>query len=69
MFRLLLTALHYNENADREQAKDKEGKPAFCVRFPKYKKGGFSVTPIKKRPTYGTIAIRGSWSCLWQFLD
>lgn len=45
--------MHYNENADRQQAADSEGKLQYSIRFPKYKKGGFTVTAIKDDPTYG----------------
>ena len=51
--RLYLAALHFNENSDREQAVDKEGKPRFSVRFPKFKKGGYSVHKEMANPTYG----------------
>ena len=51
--RLLLAAIHYNENTDRPQAQTSNGQPIFRIRFPKYKKGGFTVTPAKPSPTYG----------------
>ena len=52
--RLLLAALHYNENADREQATNNDGQLQYSIRFPKYKKGSFTVTALKEDPTYGT---------------
>ena len=55
--RLMLTALHYNENADRQQAQDRNGVLKFSVRFPKYKKGEYSVTPVKESPTFGIKTI------------
>ncbi len=36
--RLLLAAMHYNENAGRPQCQNKKGKPEFTIAFPKYKK-------------------------------
>ena len=53
--RLFLAALHFNENASRSQAKTKDGRPVYEIRFPKYKKGGFTVTPLKQEPTFNYI--------------
>jgi hypothetical protein len=49
----MLAALHYNENASRQQLLDKDGQPLYVVRFPKWKKGEFSVLPVKEDSTYG----------------
>lgn len=38
--RLMLVALHFNENGMKEQATTKEGKKRYDVVFPKFKKGG-----------------------------
>ncbi|KAK3705290.1 hypothetical protein QZH41_008177 [Actinostola sp. cb2023] len=53
--RLCLSALHYNENADRAQAVDKDGNPAYSITFPKAKKGQYSVRPRKTKVTYGLL--------------
>ncbi|KAJ8369542.1 hypothetical protein SKAU_G00095700 [Synaphobranchus kaupii] len=53
--RLLLTAMHYNENADRPQATTSSGELRYLLWFPKYKQGDFSVRPLKATPTYGYI--------------
>eukprot|EP00795_Rhopilema_esculentum_P011047 gene11047-19898_t len=53
--RLLLAALHYNENSDRQQATASDGKPAFVIKYPKYKKGGYIVRAKKTPPTYEYI--------------
>ena len=45
--------MHYNENADRQQLVNKAGQPVYSIKFPKYKKGDFTVTPVKEDPTYG----------------
>jgi len=50
--RLYLAALHFNENADRSQRVNAAGEPIFSLRFPKFKKGGYSVMPVKDAPTY-----------------
>ncbi|XP_074610341.1 uncharacterized protein LOC141864464 [Acropora palmata] len=51
--RLLLASLHYNENSDRLQAITKDGTPRYSIRFPKFKKGEYSVRKEKTSPTYG----------------
>jgi hypothetical protein len=63
----MLAALHYNENADREQAVNKHGDKIFKIRFPKYKKGGFSVCPVKTDPTHGMLQsamVNNQWFML-----
>ena len=50
--RLCLSAMHYNENADRLQAVTLNGQPCYSIRFPKAKKGGHSVRAEKTRATY-----------------
>ena len=49
-----MAALHYNENADRKQATSSDGRLQHSIRFPKYKKGGFTGTTLKEDTTYGT---------------
>ena len=51
--RIQLAALHFNENANREQAMTKAGEHRFNIVFPKYKKGGYIVRKVTKDPTYG----------------
>ena len=51
--RLLLAALHFNENASREQAVTKKGDECYDITFPKFKKGGYIVKKILADPTYG----------------
>ncbi|KAA0721759.1 hypothetical protein E1301_Tti014268 [Triplophysa tibetana] len=50
--RLYLAALHFNENARRPQATTAAGKPLFKVSFPKYRKGEYTVKPVKVNPTF-----------------
>ncbi len=45
--------MHYNENNDRHLAVTSEGKSAYSLKFPKYKKGGYIVREKKTAPTYG----------------
>lgn len=55
--RLLLAALHYNENSDRLQAVTKDGRPCYTIRFPKFKKGEYSVQKEKTSATYCTLLV------------
>ncbi|XP_031165171.1 uncharacterized protein LOC116056894 isoform X2 [Sander lucioperca] len=50
--RLYLAAMHYNENADHEQATTSAGQPVFKVVFPKSRKGEVTARPVKTDPTY-----------------
>lgn len=52
LYRLCLAGMHYNENADRQQAENQSGDPIFVIRFPKYKKGDYSVKSKKVDPTF-----------------
>eukprot|EP00794_Sanderia_malayensis_P000942 gene942-256_t len=47
---LLLAALHFNENAERQQAKSKAGKQRWKVSYPKYKSGPIAKS-LKTKPT------------------
>lgn len=51
--RMCLSALHYNESADRMQAVNQEGKLCYSLKFPKAKKGQHSIKPKKTKATYG----------------
>ncbi|XP_078124388.1 uncharacterized protein LOC144529259 [Sander vitreus] len=51
--RLYLAAMHYNENADRPQAKTQEGEPLFKIYIPKARKGECRAKP---QPTFGYVA-------------
>ncbi|KAJ4946270.1 hypothetical protein JOQ06_023938 [Pogonophryne albipinna] len=44
--KVTLAAMHYNENAGRPQAETKEGKLRFKIRYPKFKKGGYTVCKV-----------------------
>ena len=56
-YRLELAALHYNENSGRCQARTKEGKLQYKVRYPKYKRGGHIVQRRQVAATYGGFNI------------
>lgn len=50
--RVKLAALHYNENAGREQQCKADGEQCFVIKYPKYKKGGYIVKKVLKEGTY-----------------
>lgn len=50
--------MHYNENADRPQAKTKKGEPLFKISFPKARKGECRANPHKTQPTFGKGSIQ-----------
>ena len=52
-FRLLLAAMHHNENSQNVQAVKKDGNPRYSITFPKQRKGEFTVTKIKTQRIYG----------------
>jgi len=57
--RLQIAALHFNENADKEQRKvvrgENVGTSQWLVSYPKYRKGGAVAKEIKVACTYGNI--------------
>lgn len=58
--RLQLAALHFNENSNREQATTQEGEQRYCIRFPKFKRGGHTVRKILTDPTYSKHTLNDS---------
>ena len=52
LFRLLIFALHFNENFGREQAKTAAGTEKLQICFPKSKQGEFTPKPIPVPKTY-----------------
>ncbi|XP_035037101.1 uncharacterized protein LOC118123687 isoform X1 [Hippoglossus stenolepis] len=58
--RLYLSAMHFNENADRTQETTSSGKPIYKIKFPKANRGQCTAKPVKTGtdktgPTYGYI--------------
>lgn len=51
--RLLLPALHFNANGDRQIARTSHGEARYAVSYPWFRKGGWVVRPIKENPSYG----------------
>lgn len=47
--------MHYNENANREQATTTEGQAVYKFIFPKSKKGECTAKPVKIEPTYSKL--------------
>ncbi|XP_063055957.1 uncharacterized protein LOC134449779 [Engraulis encrasicolus] len=53
--RQYLAALHFNENSNRTQAKTTAGTLKYSIHFPKAKKGGYTVKPMKSQATQGYV--------------
>ncbi|XP_066275661.1 uncharacterized protein [Branchiostoma lanceolatum] len=51
--RVILAALHFNENAPRTQAKRmRDGGDMYSLHYPKYKKGGYIVRKVLEKATF-----------------
>ncbi|XP_042582175.1 uncharacterized protein LOC109084638 [Cyprinus carpio] len=50
--RLYLAAMHFNENVVRPQMTTSKGKLVYKHFFPKAKKGGHTIKPVKTEPTF-----------------
>lgn len=60
--RLILAALHFNENARRDAAVTKCGDKRYKISFPKFKKGEPSVREVKTPATYNYVtALINEW--------
>ena len=53
--RLLLAALHFNENCNRLQAVTQEGKPQWRISFPKARKGNAVASMVQVPVTYAYV--------------
>ncbi|XP_069102906.1 uncharacterized protein [Argopecten irradians] len=53
--RLVLAALHFNENVGRNQAVTSQGDLSFKITFPKHKKGGYTLREVKTQPTFNYV--------------
>lgn len=51
--RLMIAALHFNENSSRPSATTKEGDLQYKISFPKFKHGDYSVRKKSVDPAYG----------------
>ena len=61
----MIAALHFNENAGRAKAVNKEGNLEYKIVFPKYKKGSTIVRRITINCTYGGYTIVAQYTfCL-----
>ena len=59
--RLELAALHYNENSGRCQARTKEGRLQYQVRYPKYKRGVHIVQRRQVAATFFWITLHTAY--------
>lgn len=53
IFRLLISALHFNENGNKEQRSTKEGNLMWKVSHPKSRQSSGVIKAIKVDSTYG----------------
>ncbi|XP_033725046.1 uncharacterized protein LOC117315024 [Pecten maximus] len=53
--RLLLAALHFNENRGRDSAVTKDGTTLINIVSPNHKKGDYTVREVKTEPTYSYV--------------
>lgn len=70
LFRLLLAAMHFNENFGRAQAVTKSGKERIQIVFPKQKQGEFTpkIVPVPK--TYGKLLLKSiTNACMLRFFQ
>ncbi|XP_051996987.1 uncharacterized protein LOC127654043 isoform X5 [Xyrauchen texanus] len=58
--RLLLAALHYNHNANRETARKSDGTEKYCVRYPRFRKGYATslMKALQESYTHSPAALR-----------
>ncbi len=56
-FRLLLAALHFNENTQRQQQTSKNGEAQFVVSYQKFDTGRGVVKEVKVPCTYGMYSV------------
>ena len=57
-FRLCLPVIHYHENSDRLQKVTANSRSKYVIKYPKSKKGGHSLIPVKSAATYGSSPLR-----------
>ncbi|KAM4726695.1 uncharacterized protein FYW61_012459 isoform 2-T4 [Anableps anableps] len=62
--RVILAALHFNENVGKERARKLDGAQRWKVSYPKFKKGGAVVRPVKESDTYDYV--RRLMELVWQ---
>lgn len=54
-WRLLLAALHYNENSNRQQAVTQAGNPQWRISFPKARKGSAVAAAVRVSATFAYV--------------
>lgn len=50
-----VAAMHYNENALRQQARRKDGALKWKIKYPKVKKGEATIYPFRGAQTYSKL--------------
>ena len=64
MFRSQIAALHFNEKANREQARTQHGEQRYDIIYPKFKKGGYIVKKVTVNQTYGKFNIISTFAII-----
>lgn len=66
IFRLMVAALHFNENTSRVQAATKEGSMQYKISLPKFKHGEYSVRKKMVDSTYGNYNVPSLFDPIYQ---
>lgn len=56
--RVILSALHFNENSRKVHATTKTNEKRYSINFPKQKKGEYTVREIKASSTYSKYHLQ-----------
>ncbi|XP_066263550.1 uncharacterized protein [Branchiostoma lanceolatum] len=51
-YRVILAAMHFNENANRAQRRRRDGEDMYSLHYPKAKQGGYIVRKVLEKPTF-----------------
>lgn len=55
--RLLLAAMHYNENSDRDPATTQTGERMYSIDFPRAKGGDYTLREVQSPATFGEYTL------------
>ncbi|XP_066263538.1 uncharacterized protein [Branchiostoma lanceolatum] len=51
-YRVILAAMHFNENANRAHRRRRDGEDMYSLHYPKAKQGGYIVRKVLEKPTF-----------------
>lgn len=55
--RLLLAAMHYNENSSRDAATTQTGEKLYSIDFPRAKGGDYTLREVQSPATFGKLSL------------